>query len=121
MKFEQEISEITRPIGYGVKYTFTLQDAIDACPEYLINVELLESICKEFDLELKELKPFRRFKEEHFRRNRDLWDRMKVPGLSPAEYEVIDLYQVFAFEKMRGSSSNIKRVPPTRDEIEILE
>eukprot|EP00324_Dicrateria_rotunda_P003399 CAMPEP_0206171662 /NCGR_PEP_ID=MMETSP1474-20131121/43169_1 /ASSEMBLY_ACC=CAM_ASM_001110 /TAXON_ID=97495 /ORGANISM="Imantonia sp., Strain RCC918" /LENGTH=373 /DNA_ID=CAMNT_0053579301 /DNA_START=23 /DNA_END=1141 /DNA_ORIENTATION=- len=73
--FENPITNLEENFGFGIKYTFSLTDAIDACPEYLINIEKFKQIGKEFGLELVELKPFSEFERKHKdeQRNIDLW------------------------------------------------
>ena len=52
--FDEDVKDLKmEDVGFGVKYNFTLKDAVDGCPEYLINNNLLEEICKEFHLENK--------------------------------------------------------------------
>jgi len=41
---------------FGAKYTFTLEDAIDGVPEYLVHHDTLVMIAKEYGLEFKKNK-----------------------------------------------------------------
>jgi mRNA (guanine-N7-)-methyltransferase len=95
--------------GYGQKYVFYLQDAVDHVPEYLVNMELLKEIASNNNLEFVEEKNFKDFFEENrkekeycdlFKRmtNLDIDENSNIP-LKKEFLEVIDLYVTFVFKK----------------------
>ena len=108
VKFDQPVTAGNLP-AFGVKYTFTLDDAVDSVPEYLVHPMVLAELGKEFDLELVEITSFSDFKEEnyHHGKNKNLWQMMKVSPISFDEWEAITIYDVFSFRKIRGPA------PPT--------
>ncbi|KAJ3010538.1 mRNA cap guanine-N7 methyltransferase [Thoreauomyces humboldtii] len=101
IKFEQKDSYPR----FGHKYWFELKDAIDDCPEYLLNFPTLVSLAEEYGMELLYKKSFHDLFEEESRnpQYRDLLNRMRVMNeegtMSADEWEVAGLYLAFAFRK----------------------
>mmetsp|Transcript_10850 Transcript_10850/g.14774 ORF Transcript_10850/g.14774 Transcript_10850/m.14774 type:complete len:331 (-) Transcript_10850:60-1052(-) len=100
---------------FGVEYEFTLQDAVDAVPEYLVPFSVLETLALEAGLRLHLRANFHDYatlsmtNQTHF----DLLQQMKVLGkypdvLSEDEWETSGLYYVFAFKKI-GTPEEIAR------------
>jgi mRNA (guanine-N7-)-methyltransferase len=88
---------------YGQQYTFTLLDAIDACPEYIVHPKNFISLCKEYDLELKQFQPFHEFFYDQLdEEGLGLLKRMNVfqNEISKDEWEASGLYSVFCFVKI---------------------
>ncbi|KAJ3061807.1 mRNA cap guanine-N7 methyltransferase [Quaeritorhiza haematococci] len=118
-KYTIQFSQTTNTPIFGHRYTFTLEDAIDACPEYVINMKVLERLAKEYDLELVEKSNFHDIYEREIQPSnpsgntpgRSLFYRMNVLDeegtISEDEWEAIGIYIAFAFRK-RGE-------PPTDD------
>ena len=92
---------------FGVRYSFTLDESVEDCPEYLVHFPTFEAIASEYGLELVMLsnfhKFFREFSSEKYPRFRDLLLSMKVlnvEGTIPVEqWDAIYLYTAFAFKK----------------------
>lgn len=90
---------------FGHRYWFTLTDAIDDCPEYLVHFPTLCAIAAEYGLHLYHKAPFHRFYDERADEpeSRRLCQRMRVVGddgrFPWPDWEVADLYMVFAFQK----------------------
>lgn len=97
---EQPVSE-----GYGCEYTFWLSDAIDSCPEYLVNLELLKALFEGHSVHLKEALPFNEFYlkygVDHFEllECMDVIDRKHRLKLSRAEMAIAELYLAIIFTK----------------------
>jgi len=121
VEFVEDCSSIQENSEFGVKYMFTLKDAVDRCPEFLIDISVLTQLCADLGLEKVEVKPFSEFKKdnENSKENMELWSRMKVPGLSSAEKEVIDLYQIFVFRK-RDGPTRTDRFRYSRNRVEFI-
>jgi mRNA (guanine-N7-)-methyltransferase len=102
IKFEQRESFPK----FGAKYTFFLQDAVDAVPEFLVNKHVLQEICAEFDLELVRWEPFHDFYQTSVKaqENIELLSRMRVFDVPQNNWEVAGVYLVFVFRK-RGQGS----------------
>ncbi|KAI9202760.1 putative mRNA cap guanine-N7 methyltransferase [Polychytrium aggregatum] len=110
VKFAQRYESEKSIPTFGAKYTFHLEDAIDSCPEYLIPMNVLELIAREYGLELVYNKEFLNFYEEKHKESepRHLLDRMKVVNsegtMAEDEWRVADLYLAFAFVKRSAGS-----------------
>jgi mRNA (guanine-N7-)-methyltransferase len=110
LSFGNNIYEITfdskdthSPI-FGHKYSFSLEDAIDGCPEFLIHIPTLISICKKNRLNLVFITPFHQYFERNCRRWGNLLERMNVlpkDGPFPDEdWEAAGIYMAFSFIKV---------------------
>jgi mRNA (guanine-N7-)-methyltransferase len=92
---------------YGQKYVFTLVDAIDSCPEYVVHSENFYMLCKEYGLVLDFHTPFHQYFYEqidnHGAESLDLIRRMSVfdsnGDISKAEWDASGIYSVFCFTK----------------------
>ena len=103
--FQEDVRSLPETLGYGIKYNFQLEDAIDGCDEFLISIPLLRTLAEEAGLRMTEVVPFKDYQRSHWNRQSEgLWHKMGVEGLSEAEKEVIGLYSVFAFEKTDGGT-----------------
>ncbi|KAJ1341382.1 hypothetical protein BSLG_004112 [Batrachochytrium salamandrivorans] len=95
--------ETTTASLFGHKYRFMLADAIDDCPEYLINYITLKRLAAEFNMTPLMWKPFHNFYQDECISNMDLLERMRVFNdqgtISPDEWEAIGIYVAFAFQK----------------------
>ncbi|EGV66649.1 mRNA cap guanine-N7 methyltransferase [Yamadazyma tenuis ATCC 10573] len=96
----------TSPFGNG--YNYSLTDAIDDVPEYVVPFETLRRICEDNSLVLKVKKDFIEFfnKEipKYFKRlNNNLIQSIKRSdgkyGIEGLEREAIEFYLLFVFEK----------------------
>ncbi|PVU85361.1 hypothetical protein BB560_007047 [Smittium megazygosporum] len=65
---------------FGRKYVYSLVDAIDSCPEYLVHFPTFKKLALEYDLKLVKKQPFHEFYNESIthRAHIDLLYRMKV-------------------------------------------
>ncbi len=94
---------------FGVRYTFTLEDAVEACPEFLVPLAVLTRIAARHGLVVHEILPFADFYGKYSRvpkYERQL-HRMHVVSpdgafLTDEERAVAELYIVFCFRKVRG-------------------
>lgn len=78
------------------KYWFTLTDAIQECPEYLVDMQKLVNLAKEYGLHLKEEC---NLYNDFYRTKNPLWYKMQVQPLSSDEVEVVQLYSLCTFYK----------------------
>jgi len=98
------------PVGlsqYGSKYYFSLEEAVDNCPEYLVPMAELIRLAKSVDLELLMQRSFPEMYQHYcdVPEYNKLLHRMHVIGddgsfLSDEEREVAELYLAFAFRKL---------------------
>jgi len=111
---------------YGTKYTFTLQDAVEGVPEYLIHFESFRKLADEYGLELVLRENFHEFFNAHMNEpgHKELLEAMRClnrsHSISAEEWEAIGLYLVFAFIKKgpslkrgidgQGSRQKIRKV-----------
>jgi mRNA (guanine-N7-)-methyltransferase len=98
---------------YGIKYGFYLEDSIDKrdelgnikyVGEYLVIFEEFVKLCLEYDLHLVERKNFTEFYEENMENSyyRNLFRKMMhdiESANKEQQWEIIHLYQIFAFRK----------------------
>lgn len=96
---------VFRP-AYGWKYTYWLEEAVDA-PEYVIPFEALRALAEDFGLELEYRRPFNEIWVEESKNAEfgQLAERMKVREggvmrTSKEEMEAASLYQGFIFYKV---------------------
>ena len=86
----------------GAKYVFSLKDAVDDCPEYLINPIVLEKHALKHRLKIHKIVPFPSFYLEFKDRFKSLLQRMRaIPakGLTDLDRSVIELYSVLIMKK----------------------
>ncbi|KJE96942.1 mRNA cap guanine-N7 methyltransferase 1 [Capsaspora owczarzaki ATCC 30864] len=88
----------TFPI-FGAKYTFSLQEAIEDCPEFLVHLGTLYELAAEYGLEVNLVESFHQFFERNKDRHGDLLVKNKVLPLSQDEWDVVGLYDVIALTK----------------------
>ncbi|KAI8927961.1 guanine-N(7)-methyltransferase domain-containing protein [Entophlyctis helioformis] len=96
--------ETKDPSVFGHMYRFVLADAIDDCPEYMIQRPTLERLAQEQGMRLVYWKPFHEFYDEECLNNVDLLQRMNVfddqGTISPEQWEAVGIYTAFAFQKV---------------------
>lgn len=76
--------------AFGEQYTFTLIDAVDSVPEYLVHYQTLLILASEYGLKLEKCWTFPQFHREY----------NNPRGLAPDEWEVIGIYLAFVFKKI---------------------
>jgi len=113
-KYLDEINQNTDP--YAVIYDVSLGEVLDNVPEYLISFPVLEKMANEYGLESRLFMNFQEFYTNYkhvppftslLRIHDAPIDEKLIP---PAEWEVLSLYTVFAFQKQQGTT--VKRCPP---------
>ncbi len=52
---------------FGVTYEFTLTDAVESCPEYLVHPKVLALLGREYNLELLEYESFYEYYQQHIK------------------------------------------------------
>lgn len=96
--------------GYGKRYFFNLEEAIDECPEYFIPFVLLEALAEEQGLVAVLNAPFPEFYQRFAgdAGHREMLQRMNVIDpqaglrLTADELSVAELYMAFCFQKRTG-------------------
>ena len=82
------------PPGFGIEYSFTLEDAVTDCKESLVPFVTFAELAKEYDLEIMRWTNFHQYvhemlnlpKEGKYRSVHELWlHLMQPPGGSPAD------------------------------------
>lgn len=92
---------------YGIRYTFTLAQSVEDCPEFLVHFPSFVQLAKEYDLELIMLLNFHdffnEFTKEEYADYRDLLFTMRVldenGSIEPNQWDAIYLYTAFAFKR----------------------
>lgn len=89
---------------FGAEYFFSLQDAVEDCPEYLVHPRVLTQLAAECGLELVLHQTFEEFYDRQVNtgENRKLLQTMRADDIGEQEWEAICVYSVFAFRK-RGA------------------
>ncbi len=92
--------------SFGAEYRFSLDDAIDSCPEYLVDFEVLTKLASEFGLELVLHANFYDYfvSEASSMKGRTLLSSLHVPSIDTFtidELQVFGSYCLFAFTKRR--------------------
>jgi len=98
---------------FGNKYYFNLIDAIDDCPEYLVHLPTLQSLCSLFGLELIRATGLHQFLNDHIGIDKyyQLLKTLKVINekvnretgdtISDDEWEALHLYLAVVFRKKK--------------------
>lgn len=98
-KIRYETVETSR---FGHEYTFDLEDAIDSCPEYVINKRVLVELASGFGLQLVYYEGFHEMYLKEKEGFRDLIQRMRVldqdGSIDQDQWEAIGLYDAFSFK-----------------------
>lgn len=125
-KFENKRFAKSKP--FGIRYTFTLDDKVVDCPEFLVHFPTFEKLARQFDLELVLLCNFHNFFVEfssnQYPEYQQLMFNMRViddEGTIPVQqWDAIYLYTAFAFRKIGepslGDPENV--VPMARKRID---
>lgn len=117
IKFRQYLDKLNQNIDpYGIVYDVTLGEVLKDAPEYLISLPILEKMAEEYGLQSRLFMDFQEFYMEH--KNMEPYNTLlrihNAPSnpaqIPPAEWEVLSLYTVFAFQKLPGA--NMKRTTP---------
>ena len=97
-----------RDSPYGIRYSFSLDNKVVDCPEFIVHFPTFERVAKEYDLELVLHCNFHDFfmefsAQESYPQYRELMYRMRVldeNGTIPVhQWDAIYLYTAFAFKK----------------------
>lgn len=117
VKFDEHFKSkrFTKGSPYGIRYTFTLDQSVEDCPEYLVHFPSFVTLAEEYDLELVMYLNFHdfftEFSSEQYPAYRDLLFSMRVlndeGSITPDQWDAIYLYTAFAFQK-RGATSEEK-------------
>ncbi|KAJ2763544.1 mRNA cap guanine-N7 methyltransferase, partial [Coemansia nantahalensis] len=95
---------------FGTAYSFTLDEAVEDCTEFLVHMPSFVQLAREHGLELECCLDFHRFYQQHLGRHASvglLW-RMHVvdtdrPAISADEWEAVGIYLVVVFRKKKSS------------------
>lgn len=92
------------PPPFGACYEFRLDDAVEACPEFLVSFTVFQALAREYGLQLVQLEDFPRLRERLWgdANARRLWKsvtKLDEIRIDEAQWEVISLYQAFAFQR----------------------
>jgi len=91
---------------FGASYTFSLVDAVEGVPEYLVNISVLKQLANEKGLELIAVQNLHDFYKANIKTpsNVDLLRKMKVLNdqfrIPANNWEVAGFYIVFVFRKV---------------------
>ncbi|KAI4290899.1 mRNA (guanine-N7-)-methyltransferase [Pancytospora philotis] len=86
---------------FGQRYYYTLVDSVDACVEYLVDMEVLEQKFARVGIRLVEKKSFSAFLQDVEPRGRERGRRGSIHSLNREEREVVDLHLVAVFQKRK--------------------
>ncbi|KAJ2711883.1 mRNA cap guanine-N7 methyltransferase [Coemansia spiralis] len=94
---------------FGTAYSFTLDEAVEECTEYLVHMPSFIQLAREHGLELECCLDFHRFYTQHLGRHASLgllW-RMRVvdadrPAITADEWEAVGIYLAVVFRKKQS-------------------
>jgi mRNA (guanine-N7-)-methyltransferase len=91
--------------SFGARYVFNLKTAIHGCAEYLVHMETLKKLGKEFGLEFIENVAFHKWYASQIQtpKGADLWRMLKLPEqsrLDRDQWTTHGLYSVMAFKRV---------------------
>lgn len=92
---------------YGIRYSFTLDQSVEDCPEYLVHFPSFVELAAEYDLEMVMHANFhdffKEFTSDQYENYRRLIYTMNVVDeqgtISPDQWDAIYLYTAFAFKR----------------------
>ncbi|KAJ2450272.1 mRNA cap guanine-N7 methyltransferase [Coemansia sp. RSA 2336] len=103
VEFARPLHDIKR---FGTAYSFTLDEAVEDCTEYLVHLPTFVQLAREHQLELELCCNFHELfaTHTHERSSMELFHRMRVldaqrPQISPDEWEAVGIYLAVAFRK----------------------
>lgn len=104
VQFAQPLDDVS---VYGCAYSFTLDEAVEDCTEYLVHLPSFIELAREHGLELVYATGFHDFFSYHINQPNglELFGRMRVidyqqrPAISADEWEAIGIYQALCFKK----------------------
>ncbi|EJW04374.1 hypothetical protein EDEG_01389 [Edhazardia aedis USNM 41457] len=85
---------------FGVGYNFYLEEAIDNCIEYLIDIKAMIKMFEKYGLKMVLYQDFLQFYNSLCGKYQDLHEIIIKKRLSIDEQKVIELYSVIVFEKL---------------------
>lgn len=85
---------------YGIEYLFTLVDSVDTCPEYMIPLEKLREVAKEYSLTYEYGIPFNQYFNDNMNKYTFLINKLGLKPLTTQEEEVASLYMAIQFTKL---------------------
>jgi len=114
LEFGNEVYKIKFPQkeslpAYGCRYWYTLKDAVDNCPEYLVHLETLRQKASQYDLELIDSRPFHDYISDKTQDKDNLQLLAQIKALnetgtiSEKEWEALGIYRIFVFRKLKKS------------------
>lgn len=111
--YQIAFDEPMESIKNGQRYTFTLQDAVDKVPEYVVDPAVLVDYCKDLDLELKYFTNLQELYydeipyDRHGKLAREYAVPMKQAEIDQECWEAAGLYTAFVFKK-KGTPATMK-------------
>jgi mRNA (guanine-N7-)-methyltransferase len=103
---------------FGCSYSFSLEDAVTNCEEYLVSKESFVKLATNLGLELVEWLTFEEFRKAYSNKPSfsQLFEDMvtKKTEVSRDEWEIVNLYSSFVFRKRSDNLGGIKRADPSK-------
>lgn len=84
----------------GISYNFTLQDSLDDCIEYLVDIAHLKKECKAKGLEVMEYTDFITYFNENVKKHFYLHKKMLPKRLDDKELKVCEIYSILVIKKV---------------------
>lgn len=98
-QFDESLAEKDVFPEFGARYTFSLADAVDSVPEYLVHFSVLERVARDYGLELVFREEFPDFFAKYVKENERLLKKMEGDVLTADEWQAASLYVCFCFRK----------------------
>ncbi|KAF9764797.1 mRNA cap guanine-N7 methyltransferase [Nosema granulosis] len=84
----------------GQEYFFTLQDCVEDCVEYFVDLDVLSEMFLNYNIKIVRREKFEVFLEHNLKKYSDLANNMRVRELNKEEEEVISLYEIVVYKKI---------------------
>lgn len=114
--------------AFGAQYTFSLTDAVQDVPEYLVHFPTLERLAAQVGLKLRMKRTFHEVFCEKVKKDADLHRllfRMEAVDehgtITPEEWEAAGIYIAFAFQKVGEPRNNYPSLHPARKEVLVIQ
>lgn len=114
---DSEQERLRRNYPYGIRYTFSLDQSVVDCPEYVVHFPTFRELALQYDLELVMRQNFHdfftEFSSERYPEYQRLLGTMNVVDengtISPDQWDAIYLYTAFAFRKKGAPPADAAR------------
>lgn len=103
MFFDSWEKVLSKDYKVGVAYKFTLQDSLDDCVEYIVDIEYLKKECLNKGLKIIEYTDFLTYFNNNVKKHFSLYKKTLNKKLNDKELKVCELYSIIVIKKVRDT------------------